>query len=136
MNNKIVLFGHSFGTLLAFAYYPAYPQHVGGLILAASVPPFTTKEKTFNDAIKEARQNLRRLRERPEVKAELQKAGVADEANLTAQQKSVRFKIDGLASFNLYRIKRWREFQGGGVYYNRKVDDAIGDSKTGGASRD
>ena len=126
--DKIVLFGHSFGTLLALSYYQAYPQHVGGLILSASVPPFTTEEKTFDGVIKEARQNLRRLRERPEVKAELEKAGVADEKGLTPQQKSVRLKIDGLASFNLYHIERWREFQGGGVYYNPKVDDAVGDS--------
>lgn len=126
--DKIVLFGHSFGTLLALSYYQAYPQHVGGLILSASVPPFTSKEKTFDDVIKEARQNLRRLRERPAVKAELQKEGVSDEKDLTPQQKSTRYKIDGLASLNLYHVERWREFQGGGVYYNRKVDDAVGDS--------
>ena len=126
--DKIVLFGHSFGTLLALSYYQAYPQHVGGLILSASVPPFTSKEKTFDDVVKESRQNLRRLRERPEVKFELQKAGVTEEKNLTQQQKFTRFKIDGLASVNLYHIERWRKLQGGGVYYNRKVDDAVGDS--------
>lgn len=128
--DKIILFGHSFGTMLALAYYQAYPEHVKGIILSASVPPYTTTKHTFNDVIKEARTNLHNLRERSEVKAELQKVGVAEDENLTPYQKSIRSKINGLASTNLYHIERWREFQGGGVYYNSKVDDAIGDSIT------
>lgn len=32
------------------------------------------------------------------------------------------------AAIDFYYVDRWREYQGGGVYYNQKVDDAIGDS--------
>lgn len=125
---KMTLFGHSFGTLLAISYYLKYPQHVKGIILSASMPPFINEEQPFNQFLKEIRKRLQALRNRPEVKAELAKIGVGNGSLLSPKQKSDKFKIQGLASFNMMNIANWRKFKGGQVYYNRLVDDAIGES--------
>ncbi len=126
--DKLVLFGHSFGSMLAMAYYKAYPQHVAGLVLAGALPP---SYASLHDYLSTMRPRFNALRNRPEVTAALQAAGVPKDVpadKLTDQQRSVRFRIDGLASFNLYHVERWRELEGGNVYYNRAVDDAVGDS--------
>lgn len=126
--DKLVLFGHSFGSFLALAYYQAYPQHVAGLVLAGSLPP---EYASLKDYLKGMRGRFNALRERPAVAAALQAAGVPKDipaGQLTSEQRSTRFRIDGLASFNLYHVERWHELEGGGVYYNSAVDDAVGDS--------
>lgn len=126
--DKLVLFGHSFGSMLAMAYYKTYPQHVAGLVLAGALPP---SYDSLYDYLAGMRPRFSALRNRPEVVQALQAAGVPKDApatTLTDQQRSVRAKIDGLASFNLYHVARWREIEGGGVYYNSAVDDAVGDS--------
>ena len=43
--DKIVLLGHSFGTLLAMSYYIKYPQQVKGLVLSATMTPYMTKAR-------------------------------------------------------------------------------------------
>jgi proline-specific peptidase len=127
---KLILFGHSFGTFLAMAYYRKYPEHVGGLLLAASLPPFTTASFTLSDFAKEMRALQDEMRTRPEVKQVMQDEGIPLDTKqpLDAKQKSMRAKIDGRASFNIYQIKKWKEFQGGGIYYNAKVAQAIGNT--------
>jgi proline-specific peptidase len=124
---KLVLFSHSFGTFLAMAYYLKYPEHVSGLLLAASLPPFTTASFTLTDFAKEMRVLQDEMRTRPEVMQVMREEGVSIETGqtLTARQKSVRAKIDGRASFNIYQIEKWNEFHGGGIYYNGKVGEAI-----------
>lgn len=122
---KVALFGHSFGTVLALSYYQAYPSHVAGLILSASFLPYTTPEKSFTDVVQETWANQEQLRERPKVKAELQKTGVADDKGLTPQQESIRRKILWKAALSLYHVEKWRECY---VFHNRKVEDAVGNS--------
>jgi proline-specific peptidase len=126
--DKLVLFGHSFGSFLAMAYYQAHPEHVAGLVLAGTLPP---NYASLKDYLGGMRKRFSALRERPEVAAALRAAGVSKDVpadQLTEQQRNARFKIDGLASFNLYHVDRWRQIEGGGVYYNGAVDDAVGDS--------
>jgi len=123
---KITLLGHSFGTLLAISYYIKYPQHVKGIILTATMPPYVTKEKPFGEIIKEIHSRIKEARNRPEVTSTLKEAGLLKDTLLTSKQKSDRFKITGLASFNMYRISNLKQFKGGGVYYTRAVDNAIG----------
>jgi pimeloyl-ACP methyl ester carboxylesterase len=126
--DKLVLFGHSFGSYLAMAYYQAHPEHVAGLVLAGALPP---QYASFKDYLGGMRKRFNALRDRPEVAQALQAAGIPKDAStdsLTDQQRYVRFKIDGLASFNLYHVERWRQIEGGGVYYDSAVDDAVGDS--------
>ncbi len=128
---KLFLFGHSWGSLLAMLYYQAHPEHVAGMILAGSLPPRTPPGKSFVDLLGPMRSRQRALRERPKVHEVLDAAGLGSKAEtgpLSAQQKSWKARIRGLAAVNLYHVERWRKMQGGGVYYNEAVDTAIGDS--------
>jgi proline iminopeptidase len=127
---KMFLFGHSFGTMLAIAYYIKYPQHVSGMILAGTVPPYTSSTFTLTDFSKELSGRQKALRNRPEIKETVTASGYDDSSGkvLNAFEKSMRFKITGLASFNLYHIDKWQQFQGGGVYYNFRVAAAIGNT--------
>lgn len=125
---KLTLFGHSFGTLLAISYYIKYPENVDKIILTATMPPFVTEEKPFTEIVKEIHTRTKALRLRPEVDEILKKEGLYDEENLSPQQLSDRFKITGLASFNMIGLENWRKFKGGRVYYNASVDGAIGAS--------
>lgn len=124
--DKITLMGHSFGTLLAISYYIKYPQHVKGIILTATMPPYVTKEKPFLETIKEIQKRVKQAMERPEVTEVLKKEGLLNDTLLTDKQKSDRYKITGLASFNMHNLSNWKKFKGGVVYYNRYVDAAIG----------
>lgn len=125
---KLTLFGHSFGTLLAISYYIKYPENVDKIILTATMPPFVTEEKPFTEVVKEIHARTKALRLRPEVDEILKKEGLYDEKELSPQQLSDRFKITGLASFNMIDLEKWRNFKGGRIYYNASVDGAIGAS--------
>lgn len=125
--DKITIFGHSFGTLLALFYYQKYPQHVEKLVLTASMAPCLTENEPFSVKLQQIHKRIKDLRERPEVKKELIKAGL-DGNTLTPKQESLKYKITGLASFNMHNISKWKHFIGGGVYYNPDTDSAIGSS--------
>lgn len=124
--NKITLFGHSFGSLLAISYTIKYPQHVKGLILTATMPPYFDEKKTFPDYLKTIHSRVKTMRKRPEIQEILKREGMEIDSLLTAKQLSDKQKIVGNASFNMINLKNWRNFKGGGVYYNFKVDGAIG----------
>ena len=51
-----------------------------------------------------------------------------DKAAMTPKQRSARNRIVAFADFDLVHVERWRQLQGGGVFYNAAVDDAVGDS--------
>jgi proline iminopeptidase len=125
---KVVLFGHSFGSLLAEFYFQAHPEHVASLILAGALPP-DTEQGGLQQFIRGMHKREDALRNRPVVAQTERDAGVlgASDAKLTPQQKMILFKIEN-ASFDLYHVDRWAQFEGGGVYYDSRVDDAIGDS--------
>jgi proline iminopeptidase len=127
---QILVFGHSFGTYLALSYYIKYPQHVKGMVLAACLPPFTTPSHTLSDVARDMSRVQRILRQRPEVKKVMHDAGIdtTSGAHLTPQQASTYFKIDGLASFNIYQIEKWKQFEGGRVSFHSKVSNAIGNT--------
>ena len=126
--DKLTLLGHSFGTLLAMSYYMTYPQHVEKLILTATMLPSVSPEKPFLDELKGIHARVKAMRERPMVQQVLQEEGLWEEEGLTPQQVSQRYKITGLASFNMIDLSQWRRFKGGRVFYNARVDGAIGSS--------
>ncbi|MHB9143038.1 MAG: alpha/beta fold hydrolase [Paludibacter sp.] len=126
--DKMLLFGHSFGSLVAMFYYMKYPEHVKGIILSATMPPYINDDKPFNEILKEIHKRCLDLRNRPEITTELVKADLMNDSILTPRQRSDKFKILGLASFNMINIANWKKFQGGRIYYNPLVDNAIGES--------
>src|SRR5690606_6579951 len=126
--DKLTLFGHSFGTLLALLYYMTYHQHVEKLLLTATILPSVSPEYPFAEEIKGIHARVKAMRERPMVQQVLQEEGLWNEEGLTPQQVSQRYKITGLASFNMIDLLQWRRFKGGRVFYNPRVDGAIGSS--------
>ena len=125
---KLTLFGHSFGTLLAISYYLKYPQNTRRIVLTATMPPFIDEERSFREMVTEIHARTKTLRTRPEVDEILRKEGLHDQEGLSPKQQSDRFKITGLASFNMIDLNNWRRFKGGRVFYNVLVDGAIGSS--------
>jgi proline iminopeptidase len=130
--DKIAIIGHSWGSLLAMAYYSKFPEHVAGLLLIGTLPPSTPVNGSFQDLVARLRDEMKSLRNRPEVSAARKAAGLpADALNssteLTPKQTRARNLI-GDASVDLVHVDRWRQIRGSGVYYRREVDDAIGDS--------
>lgn len=125
---KLTLLGHSFGTLLAMSYYIKYPQCVERIVLTAAMPPLVSQESPFSEVVKGIHRRVKAMRERPLVEEVLRKEGLGNEDALTTRQQSDRYKITGLASFNMVDLHRWREFKGGRVFYNPRVDAAVGGS--------
>lgn len=124
---KLVLLGHSFGTVFALAYYERHPDRVAGLILTASAPPRTPPGGNFSDLIQAARPAMQALAARPEVAQAIQAAGLpAEGAPETPQQASLRNKIAWSAAYNLARPERWRDLKGGGVLHSSAAEEAIG----------
>lgn len=126
--DKMLLFGHSFGSMAVMSYYLKYPEHVKGIILSATMPAYINDDKPFKEILKEIHKRCQDLRRRPEIEAELVRAGLTNDSLLNARQRSDKFKIMGLASFNMINIADWKKFKGGGVYYNPLVDNAIGET--------
>lgn len=126
--DKMLLFGHSFGSLVVMFYYLKYPEHVKGIILTATMPPYINDNQPINEILKGIRKRCSDLRARPEISSELVKADLMNDSLLNPKQRSDKFKISGLASFNMINIANWKKFQGGRIYYNPLVDDAIGES--------
>lgn len=126
---KLVLLGHSFGTLLAMQYYQAHPDHVAGLVLTASVPP-TFGPGGLAGYVKSMRPRQHALMGRTEaIAAAVKDAGLpADAALDTPQQKSVRWRIEKQSSLNIIDLSHWNELTGGKVYFNEKAENAIGNS--------
>jgi len=125
---KLTLFAHSFGTVLAISYYLKYPQNVRGMVLTASMPPFIPRGKTFIDLVPEFHKRIKALRNRTEVEAILRDEGLWEEEGLNKKQQSDRYKITGLASFNMIDLRNWRSFKGGRAFFNSAVEGAIGGS--------
>lgn len=126
--DKMLLFGHSFGSMAVMSYYLKYPEHVKGIILSATMPAYINDDKPFKEILKEIHKRCQDLRRRSEIEAELVRAGLTNDSLLNARQRSDKFKILGLASFNMINIADWKKFKGGGVYYNPLVDNAIGET--------
>ena len=122
---RMKVFAHSAGTLLAMHYLQNYPQRVSHLVLAGAVIPkngaryFTAEELKLGEA---AKGEFKRFIERPEVKAEVDKAGL-NQSNLTAKQQTERWRIQ-FAAANLYHVERWREMKGGRIFYNAAAGQA------------
>jgi pimeloyl-ACP methyl ester carboxylesterase len=126
--SRLKLLGHSFGSLLALSYYQKHPANVASLILSATFPPFVEGGKA--GFIKDMRPRQKALRERPaEIDRALERAGLPkDPAQDTPRQRRMRTRIVDMAPLVIIDLERWPQAIGGGVYYNEKVDTAVGNS--------
>jgi len=110
---RIHLLAHSFGTFVAMHYLRAHPEHVGNLVLVGSMDPMNGAQRFTPEelAVAEGRPaELERFARRPEVQAELEKAG-ADRPDRTPKEEANRWRIRYAAS-NVVHVERWRELTG------------------------
>jgi pimeloyl-ACP methyl ester carboxylesterase len=122
---QVTLLGHSWGTFLAAEYYRAHPDRVAGIVLSAALPPQGHEGAGFMEIIKAAYGRMKGLRGRPEVAAARRAAGVdGDVAKLSPRALRSLYRINDSA-INLWHVDRWPAYQGSGVYYTDKLDDAI-----------
>lgn len=125
---RLRIFGHSFGSLLAMGYVRRYPDRVASLILCGALPPDLAGG--LAGWVREMRPRQEALRRRPEAIAAVLKAeGLGtDPAADTPRQASMRWRIANQAPICIVDLRRWRQVTGGRVYYNEAVSEAIGDS--------
>ncbi len=118
--NRVTILAHSMGTLLAQSYLQAHPDHVKGLILAGAIAPLND---SLHSALGAANKVGGNLSTRPEVDAELKKVGLLDKTDMTDQEKTRAWRIR-FAGVNIYHVDRWREMEGGQVFYNQTAANA------------
>lgn len=117
---RVTILAHSMGAFLAQAYLAAHPRHVKGLILTGPVPPV---RDSVHNALAAARGIGSTLADRPEVNEELRKQGLAGKDSLTDQERTRSWRIR-FAGVNIYHVERWREMEGGQVFYNQAAANA------------
>jgi pimeloyl-ACP methyl ester carboxylesterase len=117
---RVTILGHSMGTFLAQAYLEAHPEHVKGLILVGAIPPVSD---SATNALREASRVGTRLAERPEVEAELLRQGLLGKTDLTDQEATRQWRIR-FAGVNIFHVDRWRQMEGGRVFYSQAAANA------------
>ena len=108
---KINIISHSAGTYLAMEYLRTFPQSVKNIVLVGATDPkngdknfYTAEESALYAKLKDV---VKQFNERPEVLAEIEKAGL-NKPNLTPKQKYEYILILQSAG-TIYKINRWRE---------------------------
>lgn len=145
--DKLTILAHSMGTRLAIEYASRYPDHVARLVLAGAFQPRSPQD----DAAfwKQSNGLAYGMMGRPEVEAEIRKAGLgplydkitATEARLKTDpgdssaaraleaeippRDASRLHQIRFAGVNMFHIERWREMEGGGVYYNGEAANRL-----------
>ena len=108
--DEMPIFAHSMGTFLAQSYLERHPDRVAELVLTAAVPPVVEGrplEVLQADSV--------HLTERPEVEAVLAAEGVNGD-DLSPREQTHAWRIR-FAAVNLYHVDRWRQLQGGRIFY-------------------
>jgi proline-specific peptidase len=118
--NRVTILAHSMGTFLAQSYLQAHPDHVKGLILVGAIPPLSD---SAHNALGSANRVGGTLSNRAEVTDELRKQGLLEKADPTDQERTRMWRIR-FAGVNIYHIDRWREMEGGQVFYNQTAANA------------
>jgi pimeloyl-ACP methyl ester carboxylesterase len=118
--DKINLYAHSMGTLLAMNYLDSNPEKVKSMVLSGVMPPILKEgEKPFE----KVHENGGILVSREEVENEKKKIGISGESNLTAKEQTWAWRIR-FASVNLYDVSKWRYFRGGKAFYDGSAGQA------------
>ena len=95
------------------SYLQAYPQNVKNLVLLGATDPKNGDLKFFTEEEKAGfrlhAEEAKRFNERPEVQAEVVKAGL-NNPNLTPKEKFLLNRIKAAAG-TIYRVERWPQFR-------------------------
>jgi pimeloyl-ACP methyl ester carboxylesterase len=129
---RLTLFAHSMGSVLAYAYLAEHPDRVRSLALAAPLLPVRDPLSALGVPPSDTAR-LARLRRELSVAQEagrrsaLATAGLdrPDTSRLSDREAAVRWRI-GLASRMLADPTRWRALRGGPSFYNPRVGEAMG----------
>lgn len=116
---RLNLVGHSMGSFLAMAYLNKYPEHVKKLVLVSPLLPRSPQEEVELKLYQELEQKKQAFRKRPEIQAELKKAGL-DRPNLTDKERTWRWRII-FAADKIYDVSKWRYFRGGQAFYSEEA---------------
>lgn len=124
--DRLVLFGHSFGSLLAMAYYRAHPTHVERMVLTGTLPPVMDAARSdAHDKALEKRETAMMSRE-GDIARVLAEAGLpSDKRRDTPRQARMRLRIRYNAPLDLVHVDRWHQLTSGGIYYNHKAGASI-----------
>jgi proline iminopeptidase len=119
-SHRVVLIGHSRGAYLALDYLQKHPDRVAGLILLGSASlktPSTPEDKAL---LTESDEAARAFLARPEIAAELKKESLdKDPQHMTAKENTDAWRVK-FAGAKMYHVERWRQMEGGQVYFNDK----------------
>jgi pimeloyl-ACP methyl ester carboxylesterase len=98
--------GHSAGTMLAMTYLKQHPDNVRALALlgAVSAKSFPEDGNSLEGQMVEAR---RIMTNRPEMYAELKKAGLDKDTSLFTPKDRAHFSKIHLAAMSMYHVERW-----------------------------
>jgi len=118
--DRVTILAHSMGTFLAQSYLQAHPDHVKGLILAGAIAPL--KDSTHNP-LGASNRIGDSLSKRAEVDAQLRTLGLLGKTPLTDQEQTRAWRVR-FAGVNVYHVERWREMEGGQVFYNTAAANA------------
>lgn len=109
--DKISIISHSFGTMLAMNYLKAYPQMVKHIALLGAMDPKSGAKDFFSaEELKlfgKKNEEVSQFEARPEVVAEIKKAGL-DKPVLTLKEKDKLRFIRGSAG-DIYNIHKWQQ---------------------------
>ncbi len=133
--DRLVLAGHSMGSWLAMKYLETHPDHVRGLVLLNALIPrvgpddvelYSAEQKAF----REWADDTTRL-------AAAVRAAHLDRPldSLSDRERTQLWRIQ-FAKANIFRIDRWRQLQGGQVFYNQSAGSAAGKSMNANAGWD
>lgn len=124
---KLVLFGHSWGSLLALSYYQKHPDRVEKLILTGSFP--VAALDGISGMVPGLRARQRAALARPEIADVVRQAGLSETGDKdTPLQAYQRRRITSFAANHLVHVDRWRKLPGGGVFYSSRIDGIIGNT--------
>lgn len=103
-HQRLTIFGHSWGSLLAQLYYVAHPARVKTLILSGAFPPAADLEALG----RQAQERQRQLMTRPEVAQAVREAGIdPDASHLPPRDRRSYRMVTGQASFAVWDMSKW-----------------------------
>jgi pimeloyl-ACP methyl ester carboxylesterase len=129
---RVWIFAHSAGTLLALAYLERHPDRIHALVLAALAQPKSRLEPadfpdgSYPAGFDELPARVREFQGRPEIQGEIEAWGLNKPA-LSARERTRLWRIQ-FAGANLAKVENWTRLRGGQVFYSAAAGQAASQS--------